>query len=97
VIIKVFLIKKKTFYLQTYYYENYNLSNFIFIESNSKMVENTLRQVMIPSTLTFAELKSTIYSWVNVEENNSKIVKLRRYDNNLIPLSTLLQGSSEQK
>ncbi|XP_031788982.1 uncharacterized protein LOC107982113 isoform X5 [Nasonia vitripennis] len=66
-------------------------------ESDQNNIESLLRQVTLPSVFTFTELKSAIYSWANIKENQSHVIKLRRYDNSLVPLSALFQGSSKEK
>ncbi|OXU31775.1 hypothetical protein TSAR_006773 [Trichomalopsis sarcophagae] len=66
-------------------------------ESDQNNIESLLRQVTLPSVFTFTELKSAIYSWANIKENQSYVIKLRRYDNSLVPLSALFQGSSKEK
>lgn len=60
-------------------------------------LESSLRRVTLPSGSTLDELKTSIYSWIGVEEDSTRVLKIRRHDNNLIPLSSLLSGSSKDK
>lgn len=66
-------------------------------EDDVKDLETTLRRVTLPSGSTLDELKSSIYSWIGVEEDSSRVLKIRRHDNNLVPLSSLLSGSTKDK
>lgn len=56
-----------------------------------------LHHVNLSSGSTFDELKSSIYSSIGMEEDCSKVLKIRRHDNNLIPFTSLLSGSSKDK
>ncbi|XP_033220283.1 uncharacterized protein LOC117174933 [Belonocnema kinseyi] len=60
-------------------------------------LETSFRRFTLPSGSTLDELKSSIYSWIEIEEDTSRVFKIRRHDNNLIPLSSLLSGSSKDK
>lgn len=52
---------------------------------------------MLPPEATFEEIKSIVFSWIKIEDNNTKIVKIRRHDHTLIPYSALLQGTTRDK
>ena len=75
----------------------YFIARLYFPVFNSDNIRTSLRQVVLPPLLTFTELKSMVYSWADISENDSKVIKIRQYNNCLIPLSGLFQGSSMEK
>ncbi|KAK2589347.1 hypothetical protein KPH14_007892 [Odynerus spinipes] len=67
------------------------------IESENDKLQTSLNCFTVVPGLTLDELRISIYYWVGIEKNNNKVLKIRRYDNNLIPLSSLLRGSQKDK
>ncbi|XP_020710682.1 uncharacterized protein LOC105690564 isoform X2 [Athalia rosae] len=67
------------------------------LESENDKLQATLEQVTLEPELTFDDLKMTLFCLVGIEDDGSKVLKIRRHDNNLIPFSALLDGSSEDK
>ncbi|XP_058808216.1 uncharacterized protein LOC131673879 [Phymastichus coffea] len=65
--------------------------------SNINYESMSVQKTLLPPHSTFEELKSIVFSKEKIEDNNSKIIKLRKYDNTLIPYSFLLQGCTKDK
>lgn len=66
-------------------------------ESGSSEVPESLQQVLLPHVTEFEELKSMVYSWPGLTVDAQKVIKVRRHDGFLIPLSALYQGSTKEK
>lgn len=73
------------------------IKKLYFAEPENTNVEESLQQVTLSTGLTFDELKNLVYSWANVDECNTRVLKIRRYDHNLVPLSSLLHGSTQER
>ncbi|XP_066586128.1 uncharacterized protein [Prorops nasuta] len=67
------------------------------MESENDILQTNLQCFSVLSGLTLDELKRSVYQWANVEIDDTKVIKIRRFDSNLIPLSTLLRGSRKEK
>ncbi|XP_035728788.1 uncharacterized protein LOC118444533 isoform X1 [Vespa mandarinia] len=67
------------------------------IESENDTLQTTLNCFTVVPGVTLDELRISIYYWAGIEKDNNKVLKIRRYDNNLIPLSSLLRGSHKDK
>ncbi|KAL2731309.1 uncharacterized protein V1478_004854 [Vespula squamosa] len=67
------------------------------IESENDTLQTTLNCFTVVPGVTLDELRISIYYWAGIEKDNNKVLKIRRYDNNLVPLSSLLRGSNKDK
>ncbi|KAF7385874.1 hypothetical protein HZH68_013211 [Vespula germanica] len=67
------------------------------IESENDTLQTTLNCFTVVPGVTLDELRISIYYWAGIEKDNNKVLKIRRHDNNLIPLSSLLRGSHKDK
>ncbi|XP_053594519.1 uncharacterized protein LOC103570291 isoform X2 [Microplitis demolitor] len=66
-------------------------------ESDAAKLQTSLQKLTLGHNLIPDELKSVIYRSIDIEDDSSRVLKVRRFDNNLIPMSTLLNGSSSEK
>ncbi|XP_034948554.1 uncharacterized protein [Chelonus insularis] len=67
------------------------------LESDSSKLQTSLQPLTLSPGLLGEELKSAIFRLIDVEDDNTRVLKIRRQDSNLIPLSTLLNGSTPEK
>ncbi|KAG8040357.1 hypothetical protein G9C98_000928, partial [Cotesia typhae] len=68
-----------------------------FPESDTAKLQTSLQKLTLSHDMTSNELKSSICRSIDVDDDGSRVFKIRRFDNNLIPLSTLLSESSPER
>ncbi|KAK0089546.1 hypothetical protein PV326_004444 [Microctonus aethiopoides] len=59
-------------------------------------LQTSLERLTFTPGLIIDDVKSLIFKFIDVEDDGTKVLKIRRHDNNLIPLSTLLNGSTQK-
>ncbi|XP_015597600.1 uncharacterized protein LOC107268890 [Cephus cinctus] len=67
------------------------------LESDSDELQSSVHHFTLVPRLTFDDLKLSVFCWIGVEDDGSRVLKIRNYDNKLIPLSALLNGSKQEK
>ncbi|KAH0555478.1 uncharacterized protein LOC123262500 [Cotesia glomerata] len=67
------------------------------LESDTAKLQTSLQKLTLSHDMISDELKSLICRSIDVDDDGSRVFKIRRFDNNLIPLSTLLNGSSPER
>lgn len=68
-----------------------------FPESDTAKLQTSLQKLTLSHDMISDELKSSICRSIDVDDDGSRVFKIRRFDNNLIPLSTLLSESSPER
>lgn len=66
-------------------------------ENKDAPPRSTLRRLGLPANATLDETKSLIYRWIGLEQDGTTVLKIRRHDGNLVPVSALLNGSRKDK
>lgn len=66
-------------------------------EHETGKIESNLHRLTLTSGSVAEDLRSIVFELIGMEDDGSRVLKIRRQDNNLIPLSTLLNGSSRNK
>ncbi|XP_046421501.1 uncharacterized protein [Neodiprion pinetum] len=73
------------------------IRRYDLLEGENDKLQTILQQVTLEPELTFDDLRLALFCLVGIEDDGSRVLKIRRHDNNLIPVSTLLNGSSKDK
>ncbi|XP_012276238.1 uncharacterized protein LOC105697467 [Orussus abietinus] len=67
------------------------------LECNADDVQSCLCHLMLELNLSFEDLKFRIYRCIGIEDNGSRVIKVRQYNNSLVPLFALLNGSRKDR
>ncbi|XP_043271368.1 uncharacterized protein [Venturia canescens] len=66
-------------------------------ENDTAKLESNLHELNLTTGIFSDDLRAMLFRLIDGEDDGSRVLKIRRQDNNLIPLSTLLNGSAKDK
>ncbi|XP_015114285.1 uncharacterized protein LOC107039274 [Diachasma alloeum] len=67
------------------------------LESEQANLQTNLQLFTLTPNIVSDELRASIFRWIDAKDDGTKVLKIRRHDNNLVPLSTLINGSTREK
>lgn len=68
-----------------------------FLDNENGQLQSCRQKLTLTSGIGSDELKNLIFRLIDIPDDGNRVLKIRRYDNNLIPQSTLLNGSTNEK